>query len=487
MAALASTFDRETVENGKYKIRGRDLARVRAFGSFLASRELPEALTANVIDEALRRLGRKNSVKIGFIRSCLFQLGDLFAERSKTQKRDAYLHERGLKRSVESCPAVFQEHVSRFERWLLNGMLNPHLERQHMTSKPLSNRPLTIIETIRMVNQFLRFCVAHNVELLSDIQFPLVANYQCTLFWHLQCKHCLIRIPYVSPKPGGKCANNECNAINSYEKTRRLARASLNSHISALRVFFDWAQLRKVVSDNPFLRIECRDPKTFTVRGDRGEMIEISKAIRRHDDAIVEKLCGYIVSPEADPAEAIVLYLIIFHLLSNADLRNLKVPSLTNTTGYFNRTVKPAEDFQYLYLPFRPLSRGHRSAERTEPRILFAREALNWLEPILERYYRERALIVRCQHQDYFLVGAKTARWNLPVTKEYVAARVRSASSHVLGGAVNPSDLRRTAADIFAERSTRRGAILTGMGYSPLSATKFNYLERYPLELKRSA
>jgi hypothetical protein len=54
-----------------------------------------------------------------------------------------------------------------------------------------------------------------------------------------------------------------------------------------------------------------------------------------------------------------------------------------------------------------------------------------------------------------------------------------------LGEAVSPSDLRRTAADMFAQRSKRRGAILTMMGFSPLAATRFNYLERFSLQPKK--
>jgi hypothetical protein len=55
-----------------------------------------------------------------------------------------------------------------------------------------------------------------------------------------------------------------------------------------------------------------------------------------------------------------------------------------------------------------------------------------------------------------------------------------------LGAEVTPSDLRRTAADMFAKRSKRRGAILTVMGFSALSATRFNYLESFTLQPKKA-
>ena len=54
-------------------IRGSDLTRLRAFGRFLQTYELPEVLTWDAIDRALPASGQ-------FIRSCLFQLGDVLAE-----------------------------------------------------------------------------------------------------------------------------------------------------------------------------------------------------------------------------------------------------------------------------------------------------------------------------------------------------------------------------------------------------------------------
>jgi hypothetical protein len=51
---------------------------------------------------------------------------------------------------------------------------------------------------------------------------------------------------------------------------------------------------------------------------------------------------------------------------------------------------------------------------------------------------------------------------------------------------VNPRDLRNTAAAIMANRSKRRGAILTRLGYTRGWATRFNYLETFLLEIKPS-
>jgi hypothetical protein len=470
-AQLVSAIDWEVVDNGLTNIRGRDFNRYRAFASFLKAYELPEVLTWRKIDNALPRLGQTNSVKIGFIRSCLFELGDLLADRGEMQERGSYLHENGLRRSLERSPAVFLTQVSRFQQWLLSGMVKPNVEE---VQGALTIAPRTMLERMSAVTRFLNFCVTHNTESLAQIGPSLIAKYQQTILWQLECKECHKRIPFDSQVSIEKCANKECDGIKSYIRIRRLTRGSLGGAISHLRVFFDWAELHGLVTSNPFAAIVCGRSKAFTIRNERGEMIEIAEAIRRYDDSVVEKLCADIVAPDADPEEAIVLYFIIFHLLENWDLRNLRMPS------------SQAKQFEYLELPMRQVTRGKRSVTRKETKVMFHPKALPWLRPILERYYKKRASMVKVEHQQHFLVNERTARCNKSVTKIHVTDVVRRVSLKVLGGVVTASELRNTAADISVQHSNRRGAILTCMGYSALAATRFNYLERFPLQLKKT-
>ena len=456
-------------------IRGSDLVRLRAFGRFLQTYELPEVLTWDAIDQALPESGQ-------FIRSCLFQLGDVLAERGKMQGWESHLSNGGLRRSLQRTPVAFLRPMTDFQQWLMDGKVNANLPL--VKTHRLSNAPRTIAEQSNMVVQFLNFCASRNIGSLPQIGPTAITQYQQTILWQFECKKCRNRIPFNSSRPTGQCVNPICAAIDSYVRTRRSARGTLITHMSALRLFFDWARLQKLVEANPFLTICCGGARTFTVRDDQGEMFEVAEAIRRYDDAVVEKLCAYIVSPNAEPEEAIVLYLIIFHFLTNGELRNLRIPSLVNAGSESPDASRRAEDFEYLHLPLRRLTRGNRSVVRTETKIIFPRKALSWLTPILKRFYEKRAPLVRAQHKQHFLVVEKSAFCNKPVTKDYVARLVRTASFRALGGAVSPSDLRRTAADMFAQRSKRRGAILTMMGFSSLSATRFNYLEKFPLQPK---
>jgi len=485
MGELAATFNWEAVESGLLKIRGRDLNRFRAFGSFLGTYELPKVLTWHAIDQALPPLGQANPVKIVFIRSCLVELGELFAERREMQDRSLHLHERALRRSLQRSPAVFREHVTGFQAWLLKGMLNPALRLAPKT-EPLTNAPRTTIARVNSVTRFLNFCVTLNITSLSEISPDVISGYQRSILWQFECKSCHLRIPCESLKPIKKCASKRCEATDSYVKIRRLTRGTLIGKTSHLRIFFDWAKLHQIVKDNPLSTIYCGGARTFTVRGDHGEVVEIAEAIRRYDESVVKKLCAYIVSPEADPEEAVIFYFIIFHLFTNSDLRNMRIPSLLDVGRDLPHASNRAEGFEYLYLPLHQPTRGKRSVTRTDTKIVFPRKALSWLVPLLERYYEKRTGVVKAQHQQHFLVNERTTRSNKSVTKCYVADRVRKASLRVLGGTVTASDLRRTAADIIGQRSKRRGAILTAMGYSALAAMRFNYLETFPLQPKKT-
>jgi hypothetical protein len=213
------------------------------------------------------------------------------------------------------------------------------------------------------------------------------------------------------------------------------------------------------------------------VIGAKGEMIEIAGSIRRYDDWVVESLCRYIVSPEADPEEALVLYLIIFHLLTVTELRNSKIPSLVTANLALVTGFDRAKDFRHLLLEQRKPTRGRLSEGRSI--IQFPDKALSWLVPLLERYFEKRKKVADSEY--LFAAQSFVTDHKRPVSHRYILRLVRRASLRVLKGTVTPRDLRRTAAAIFEQRSKRRGAILTKLGYTSPRATRFNYLEMFPI------
>jgi hypothetical protein len=222
--------------------------------------------------------------------------------------------------------------------------------------------------------------------------------------------------------------------------------------------------------------------RTFRVINKQGRVMEVAPAIRRYDELVIEKCCAYIVSPDADPEAALVLYLIIFHLFTPTELRDVRIPSLVTATPTLPRGRNEKPDYEFLYLPARKPTRGKRSSGRPSEIVTFPHDALGWLVPLLERFYEKRRNVITAHHHEYLLAMKNRARHNQPVSGHYVLKLVQRASLQIVGGIVNPSDLQRTAAAVVAERSKVRGATLTRMGYRAIRATQFNYLETYTLQ-----
>jgi site-specific recombinase XerD len=476
MSILASTIDWKKVDDGNVEIKGQHLARFRAIGSFLQSYKLPEAITWVAIETALPQLGGTNAQKIQFIRSSLLQLGELLAERGEIEDRSRYLDKGILERILRRCPPCFRKHVIEFFKWRSDAMLNPDLDRSRLNVELVSHAPRTLVESTAAIVRFLAFCADRQATTLTEIEPDVVHAYQELALWGLECKQCKHSRSTRGPS-GDECS--KCGVTDAYVRTKRLTRGTVVRAMSVIRFFFDWALLKNLIPESPFKGLSYGAVRSFTVRSNDGNMIEVATSIRKYNDSVVQELCAYIVAPETDPEEALVLYLIIFHLLTNGELRNLRVPSLTE------REVNRDADLKYLYLPLREPTLGHRTLRRTNTKIAFPRKALPWLIPILKRFYAKRECLLTGAGQRHLLVGQENNKCGRPVSKHYITKVVRDASLKSLGAIVTPSDLQRTAAHILSEHAKKRGAVLTQMGFSGLSATQFNYYQRFTIIPKR--
>jgi hypothetical protein len=204
----------------------RDLCKYRAVGEYLKSHELPEMLTWQAIHEALpkaRKRGQRGRIRSRFIRSGLLELGNHFLPEQLVP----YQRERLLEKWLRSAPVMFVEHVTAFEKWVSKGMLNPKLAINLHEAQPLANTSEDTRKTIKTVIRFLKWCVKRDICSLANINESTAASYKETLFWQLECSACRKRIPLDCAKTNEICSNQECQAINSYVKIRRLARASV--------------------------------------------------------------------------------------------------------------------------------------------------------------------------------------------------------------------------------------------------------------------
>ena len=178
--------------------------------------------------------------------------------------------------------------------------------------------------------------------------------------------------------------------------------------------------------------------------------------------------------PEADPVEALVLYLVIFHALSVWELRHTKVPTfLALHEGIATPSLAEA---YYVIVPAPEPSRGDRSPGRPDVRLDFREKAAPWLKPLLERFDHYRRQKVGSASSQLLLINNSRLRHETPVSGSAVWQIVRTASLRVLGATCSPNTLRKTAGIMLADRVGP--GILARMGWDDQQAFAYTWAPR---------
>lgn len=239
---------------------------------------------------------------------------------------------------------------------------------------------------------------------------------------------------------------------------KRYAQNTVRNQRAKLLVFFDWLKINHMVISNP---VQSRTPAP-------------QPTIKHYPLEVIKQLCTYITSPDADPTEALTLYLIIFHALSVRELQHAQLP-----TVYALRQHIPAPrlaEAYYVIIP-KPLpSLGSRSPGRPDVRLDFPAKAAPWLKPLLERFERQREQLVSNPRNRYLLLAPNKTRHNTPVGHVLVWQIVRNASRRILGADCNPNMLRKTAGVMLADRAG--AGILHWMGWDDQQAFAYTWATR---------
>jgi hypothetical protein len=429
------------------KVTAKTARRFRAIGKFLLGNELPQPLTWEAIEGYLPPLGAAKRYGTKLIRSCLIDMGHLLAERGLLERRANYVSRRRTLQPLEKLPACFKPDLTRYRDWLVS-------DRQ---------RPSSIRSSLYSITYFLSWCFRRSINSLSEVSPLIVEGYQQTLYWKWLCKSCGRAAPFEpwQRNPPGVCVNRDCKAAASYERVRRHSQSYVRTQTSNLSTFFDWAKHHGLAHVNP---VQCG------VREDE-------RKITHYSAHIYDQLCAHLKSPEADPEEALALYLIFFHSFKVDELRlaqNLPPPASSPE----ERGVDAQGDDFYLVIAPRPRLRARFAGRRPSTRIDFPAQAGPWLRPLLTRYAQRRASLMGNSNNEYLFVSSRSARHNLPVSREHIRRLVTRATKRVLGAKANASALRRTAGVIFTDECPRRGAALTRLGWGAQRANNYTYMKR---------
>lgn len=426
--------------------------RFHVFGRFLQTNQLPQPLTWSAIDNALPELEATNRNNPKQIRSCLFEIGHILAYKG-TIDREKYVDRRFALMPIRHAPEHLQKLLYRYTDWLWSQKITPSNVRDHL----------------EVLSMFWLWSAQRCINLPHEVQPSLINNYFLTLYWQWQCSSCQTFTTFDPNHRSLPKVCNCCDAVDSIIQVKRFAQNTVRQHRSKLKVFFDWALINKMVLINPVQRsIQAPNP-----------------TIHHYPLEIIKQLCSYIVSPDADPIEAIVLYLIIFHALSVWELRHTQIPAVIP----MHQGIAPLKLSQadYLIVPKKEPSRGNHSPGRPSLKLNFPKNALPWLLPHLQRLEQLRQLQNPHACNQYLLVSNLSAHHNTPVGRCFPAQIVRSASLKVNGTVCNPNTLRKTAGVMIADMAG--GGILRFLGWEDTQAFGYTWIPRevvYPQQPENS-
>jgi hypothetical protein len=438
---------RETIDWSSVTLKTKQ--KFQAFGHFLQIQQLSEPLNWETLEQMLPPLGPTNRTVPKMIRACLLEVGHLLAARGELESREAYIERRYARLPLKCASEYLQELLCRYVDWLGERRSTLDSVRNHL----------------QFLVPFWLWCEQHGIRSPEEVQASLVNDYLLTLDWQWRCSLCQGTMEFdpSDRRAPGMCAH--CQVIGSLTKERRYTQETVRAHRGKWLVFFDWLKINRMMVANP---VQRQTPAP-------------SPIIQHYPPEVIRQLCQYIIAPEADPVEALVLYLIIFHALSVWELQHVEIPTILT----LQKDIQPpglAEAY-YVIVPKPAPSLGDRSPGRPDVRLDFPAKAASWLRPLLDRYERYRLQLVKNQRNRYLFITSRTAHRIVPVGHVFLWKAVRSASIRVLGAACNPKRLRITAGVMFADRAG--AGVLRWMGWGEEQAFLYAWAPREVLQPKQ--
>ena len=414
----------------------------RAFGRFLQMQQFNEPLSWEQLEEALPSLGRTNRNQPKQIRACLLDLGHLLAASGKLESWETYIARRNALSPIKQAPGRMQALLYRYTTWLWQRRTVPANVRDHLEA----------------LASFWSWCEQRGIRSPEAVQAALINDYLLTLYWQWRCSVCQ---GITAFEPGTRKALRvcvHCSAIGSLTQEKRYAQNTVRGHRAKLLVFFDWLRINRMVVVNP---VQRKTPAP-------------APTIQHYPPEVIKHLCTYISTPDADPVEALTLYLIIFHACSVWELQHAQLPTVFS----LRQDIAPPRlaEAYYVIVPKPAPSLGDRSPGRPDVRLDFPATAAPWLKPLLERFEQQREQIGSNPRNRYLLIAPNKARHNTPVGHVFVWKIVREASLRVLGAACNPTMLRKTAGVMFADRAG--AGVLRWMGWDEQQAFAYTWAAR---------
>ncbi|HKF47579.1 MAG TPA: hypothetical protein VKB38_09505 [Terracidiphilus sp.] len=384
-------------------------ARIIHFGKYLQSHALPIPLTWRAIDEAIEAVPRGSRAANG-IRSCLLSLGHLLANQGCIESRALYQLRRCLAERIANAPAEGRDCVGKFAQWSLDRKAT----YRH------------VIAQVESVNSLWRWSEEKEVNSILSLNGENINRYLRETFLDQRC-----RCGGSAPRDSSDAAIcRTCGSEGPFEQVPRRNPSTIGKARSGISMFFEWAELNSLVTTNP-VNASSSTPKN---------------RIQHCSSDVLVDILDYVMAPDNDPTDALVLYLTTIHLFEGWELQMAEFPK--NESGSAEADL--ALSYGFL-APKRSPSLGRPSTGRDMKRITFPEEERPWMEPLLSRFQRQRAGFLNGAGSKFLFVPQGRIQNNIPVSRRYCADRVAKATQRILGSRIGLNLLKKTGRVFIAD------------------------------------
>jgi len=401
--------------------------RFSIFTAFLENISLPEPLTWEWLDENIPSLNGGNRARAQRIRSCLWDLAYIQVALGNLEDRKSYLGRKRIENLIEQMPEQWRKEMSDHADWM----------------KRVSFSPFTIYTRLVNTKQFLKWCQRRDAALNKVTDF-VFEEFEQFYRWQWTCSDCDTEAAYDIYGETPNCSRCGVGMAKTMWHTNRAVGAMCNDVQGLLR----WA-LGVGLTSETITRIPCH-PQTF----------------RHYSDHVIKQIAKYVASETANPIEAFVFYLILFHTCSVWELMRARLPMDENGQAQKLSVAR------CIIVPEREPSRGNLSTGRVEKKIEFD---LEWLTTLLARVDEWRSRILKGTSNKYVLITPRGAKHQKSITYKFIANTINRGCASAGVGHCTAKTLRLTAAAMFADAGVV--GILELMGWSKQRAHRLGWIE----------
>jgi hypothetical protein len=421
--------------------------RLRYIGRFLQAHEIVAPLSWDQLEALMPALPRTQRYVPKLVRMALLDIGHIAAERGEIETYAEYVMRRASRAPIARAPPDIRPTLIAFAEW----------------ATARQAKPSALATRLRALAAFWQWSSARSIIRPMQVSREHIRLYLAGLYCQWRCRRCGQTTGCSNEQEPSPRRCRHCHHATCVDRIARYRPHTVRQHRASLFVFFEWARLARRALTNPVTE----------------KVTSPAPTIQHYPIEVLRQIGQFIATRDSDPTAALMLYFILFHLVTVRELRHLRLPDVTSLTTRKSLTLLSIDTV--LVLPKRVASLGIRHPGRAGGVVRFHRGAEPWLGTLLERFGRERSRIVGGAGKSrYLFVSPRGALRDLPVGTVWIWQSVRASTQAATGIACNANTLRKTASIYMADRVG--AGVLSRLGLDAQQAFAYTWVTRELLQ-----